>query len=567
MTRLWLAIDVGTTGVRAALVDDDGAFVAEASAPCPPDTATPGRAECDPEAWWEATRAVVAAVGRTAPLDRVEAIGVTGQAPTAVLADAGGRPLRRALLWLDVRAADAARSLEARLGPGRAEAIGGNRMHAYYLGPKLAWLREHEPEALDRAALVLQSHAFVAMLLTGEAACDASTAMLCAPLFDAQTRSWSPEGASAVGVRLAQLPKIVRAHDILGAVTHAAAAATGLREGTPVVAGGGDFAASALGAGVADEGQACLTLGTAGNLTMPMNEPRFDSRLVNTHHVGYGRWLALGGTLCGAALEWFRRTFAPGVAWETLEAEAAAVPVGAGGVVALPYLQGERTPIWDEDARGAFVGLELAHGRGHMYRALLEGIALGFRDCLAVAEERGLRLTEVLALEGGGRSALLRQACADALGVPVTWVEGEGEHPRRRGNSREARRGRGRGGAGAEARARARAQARARARARAQGAGAGAGAGAEAGRVTCPIPAPRSAFARSSHIVQSCMPACGYRPRSAPVQGASEWLARQRDGSVVGGARTSAGLGAVRLRRHSRGGRVRARCLRKYSRH
>jgi xylulokinase len=427
---LLLGIDVGTTGVRAAAFEPDGRVAGEASESCPPEMPAPGRAEADAEKWWTAVCAVVRRVGEHASLERVAAVGVTGQAPTAVLVDGGGRPLRRAILWLDVRADAEARALGAALGAEQAEAIGGNRMHAYYLGPKLAWLRAHEPEVLDRTALVLQSHAWIAMRLTGEAACDPSTAMLCAPLFDAGsrgTRGWWDAGAAAAGVRLGALPRIARAHDVLGDVTRAAAAATGLREGTPVVAGGGDFAASALGVGVVEEGQACLMLGTAGNLLMPLRSdsggpPRFDPRLVNSHHVGCDRWLALGGTLCGAAIEWFSRACAPGVPLADLEREACAVPAGAGGIVVLPYLQGERTPIWNERARGVFFGLELGHGRGHLYRALLEGVALGFRHCLAVAQERGVRFDEVVATNGAGKSALLRQTLADALGVPLSYA-------------------------------------------------------------------------------------------------------------------------------------------------
>ncbi len=233
-------------------------------------------------------------------------------------------------------------------------------------------------------------------------------------------------GARAVGVPLSALPRVTRAHDVVGHVTRQAAAFTGLREGTPVVAGGGDFAASALGAGVTRQGQACLMLGTAGNLLMPMDAPRFDSRLINSHHVGSDAWLSLGGTLCGAALEWFRRACAPGASWDELEAEAASVDVGAGGVVMLPYLQGERTPVWDERARGAFSGLDLTHGRGHLVRALFEGIALGFADCLAVARDAGTPVDEAIAANGAGRSALLRQALADAMGIPVTWSNDRG---------------------------------------------------------------------------------------------------------------------------------------------
>lgn len=422
--RLLLGIDIGTTGVRAGVFDEQGLPVAEASAACPASTPAPGHAEADAEGWWTAVRDVCGRVGQRTPLARIEGIAVVGQAPTAVLVDADARPLRPAILWIDVRAAAEARQVEAALGAGRAEALGGNRMHAYYLGPKLAWLRAHEPDVLDRAAHVLQSHAFVAMRLTGRAACDPSTAMLCTPLYDARAGTWSEEACRVVGVGTRALPAVMRSHDVLGAVTRAAADATGLREGTPVVSGGGDFAASALGAGVVEEGRACLMLGTSGNLLVPTDEPRFDSRLINSHHVGCDRWLALGGTLCGAALEWFRSVFAPGVAWETLEAEAAAVDVSRSELLFLPYLQGERTPIWDESARGVLAGLDLSHGRGHVLRALMDGIALGFRHCLSVARERGLRFDEVVATDGAGKSALLRQTLADAMGLPLLWSDG-----------------------------------------------------------------------------------------------------------------------------------------------
>jgi xylulokinase len=424
---LLLGIDLGTTGVRAAAFDHrSGRLVADATEPCPHVAPRPGWAEADPERWWDAVKLVCARVLAKVSRDDVLAVGVTGQAPTAVLLDDAGRSVRPAILWLDVRAAAEASVLDTALGPGVAERLGGNRMHAYFLGPKLAWLRAHEPDALDRTALVLQSHALVALRLTGEAACDPSTAMLCAPLFDARAGAWSELAARAVGVPLSALPRVMRAHDVVGHVTREAAGATGLREGTPVVAGGGDFAASALGAGVTRPGQACLMLGTAGNLLMPMDAPRFDSRLINSHHVGSEAWLALGGTLCGAALEWFRRACAPGASWEELETEAASVAVGADGVVMLPYLQGERTPVWDERARGAFFGLDLTHGRGHLVRALFEGIALGFADCLAVARDAGTQVDEAIAANGAGKSALLRQTLADAMGIPVTWSNDRG---------------------------------------------------------------------------------------------------------------------------------------------
>ena len=423
---LLLGIDIGTTGVRAALVDGTGRRRADASVPCPPRTLASGHVEADPDAWWAAVRTAVGLLAeKGGACAEVDAIGVTGQAPTAVLVDADGNNLRSAIVWLDVRATSEAGAIDRALGEGRAQVIARNRLHPYFLGPKLAWLRTHDPGALDAARFVVQSHAFIAMKLTGEAGCDCSTAMLCAPLFDVGADAWSSEAAAAVGIDTRILPGIVRAHDILGGVTREAAAATGLREGTPVVAGGGDFAASALAAGVVEEGQACAMLGTAGNLLMPCRHPHFDVRLVLSHHVGVDRWLALSGTLCGAALEWFRRACGGGASWEELEREAAAVD--ADGIVALPYFQGERTPIWNENARAVFFGVGLTHGRGHLYRALVEGVALGFRHGMALAEEGWAEFDHVVAIDGAAESALLRQTLCDALGVPLVWRASDGD--------------------------------------------------------------------------------------------------------------------------------------------
>jgi xylulokinase len=421
-----LGIDIGTTGVRAAVVTRAGRTLAEESEPCAPDTGVGGRAEADPEGWWLAICRVLGRLAARAPLGDVAGVGVVGQAPTAVLLDANARSVRPAILWMDVRAAAEARAIEAELGPGVAEAIGGNRCHAYFLGPKLAWLAQHEPRALERTALVVPSHALVVLRLTGEAACDASTGMLCAPLFDARAGDWSARGARAIGIDPAKLPRLASSHDVVGAVTEQASRLTGLRAGTPVVAGGGDFAAAALGSGVVEEGQVGLMLGTSGNLLVPMKSPRFDTRLIQSHHVGVERWLALGGTLCGGALEWFRHTCASDASWETLEAEVASAGEPTGELLVLPYFQGERTPIWNEGARGVIFGADLSHGRGELYRAFMEGVALGFKHAARVAEEGGLRLSEVVATNGAGRSGALRQILCDALGVPLAWADDTG---------------------------------------------------------------------------------------------------------------------------------------------
>ena len=419
MSERVLGIDIGTTGVRAAVFEPTGEMLADASLACPHDAPRPGWAEARPDAWWRATQTVLRELATQTELDAIACVAVAGQAPTAVLLDAAHEPIRPAILWLDTRASEDAAAL---------------KVHAYYLGPKLRWLARNEPDTLAHAKCILQSHAFIAQRLTGEIATDPSTAALCLPLFDLAKRRWDPSACASVGVASSQLPPIRRAHDVLGAITRSAANATGLRMGTPVVVGGGDFAAATLGAGVVSEGEACLMLGTAGNLLVPRKSPGTDPRLINAHHVGADCWLSLGGTLSGGAMEWLRHALARRssgedtglrgalASFEALESEASSVDAGSDGLLCLPYFQGERTPVWDTDARGVFLGLGLHHGRGHLWRALLEGIALGFVDCQEILESSGVRLRGVVAANGGGKSALFRQILCDALGVPLSYT-------------------------------------------------------------------------------------------------------------------------------------------------
>ncbi len=420
MSERLLGIDIGTTGVRAAIFDASGAMQADASAKSSYDAPSPGFAETDADRFWQATKTVLADLASQTTLAGVRAIAVVGQAPTAVLVDADGAPIAPAILWLDTRASAEATELGEQ---------------AYYLGPKLLWLARHQRASLERARFILQSHAFVAQRLTGEVATDLSTATLARPLFDFAKRAWNEEACARIGIRLEQLPPIKRASDTLGAVTDRAAKETGLRAGTPVLAGGGDFAAATLGAGVVDEGEACLMLGTAGNILVPRSTPGTDVRLINAHHVGADRWLSLGGVLSGGAQEWLRHALVRGMSedtavrgalpsFATLDAEAEHIQPGSDGLLFLPYLQGERSPIWDVDARGAYVGLGLHHGRGHLWRALLEGIALGFADCQGVLADDGVILRDVVAANGGGKSALFRQILCDTLGVPLAYAPG-----------------------------------------------------------------------------------------------------------------------------------------------
>lgn len=419
--RFLIGLDLGTSSAKGVALDLSGRRLAAATASYPHRVPAPGWAEAEAGAWWDATRTILARLAGAVPGGRVEGVGITGQAPTLLPVDRAGTPLRPAILWLDVRAEAESQALEARLGAAAA-ARAGNRLHAAYLGPKLAWLQRHEPATWAATATVLQSHSYPVLRLTGARVTDHSSAALCVPLYDALGRCWAEDACVALGVARARLPDLAAAHAIAGKLTAEAARETGLPAGTPVVVGGADFAASTLAAGVTEPGEACLMLGTAGNLIAPFVEPRFDTRLINAHHVGCDRYLALGATLAGAVLRWFADTWAPGVPLERLDAEAAAVPAGADGVRVLPYFQGERTPVWDAGARGAISGLSLAHGRAHLWRAALEGVAVSLRHCLEVLREHGLGIHEVVAVNGGARSAVWRQILCDALGTPLAYV-------------------------------------------------------------------------------------------------------------------------------------------------
>jgi xylulokinase len=398
---LVVALDIGTTGVRGAVVSIDGSILAEHSCETSYESPAEGYAEIDPRRWWAASCVVLQALATHGPF---AAICVTGQAPTIACVDAYGAPTAPAILWLDTRASK------------QASVLG---VHSYYGGPKLAWLAEHASAALGSARWILQSHTFIAHKLTGEAAADASTAALCAPLFDHEASSFCY--APGVGIDLHKLPIIQPATKVLGVLLPSAASATGLLPGTPVVVGTGDFSASVLGCGVTEPGEAALTLGTSGNLSLPMSHFGTDRRLIHStqalHTQLLPRPLSLGGTLAGGVIAWFSGAMAAGVPFDVLEAEAR--DADASDLVFLPYLAGERTPIWNPDARGVFAGLSLRHTRGHLYRAVLESVATSFLD---LAEASGASLAQVIASNGAGKSALLRQMLADALSVTLHYA-------------------------------------------------------------------------------------------------------------------------------------------------
>lgn len=422
---LVLGLDVSTTATKAVLLDRSGSVLAVAAAEYGFQTPRPLWAEQEPALWWDAAQQTIAQVlaetGRSG--DEVAAIGAAGQMHGMVLLDADGEVVRPSILWNDGRTAAQCDAIREAVGRERLIAITGNDALTSYTATKMLWVREHEPEAWARARHLLLPKDFVRFKLTGEHALDVNDGAGTV-LFDLRTRTWSKEVVEALDLDPAMLPRTVEGPEVVGVVTEAAAAATGLRAGTPVVGGAGDQAGNAVGLGAVKPGIAAMSVGTSGVVFVPTAGPSVerDGRLSAFCHAVPGTWHLMGVTLSAAgSLKWLRDELAPDSSWDALTALAADIPPGAEGLIFLPYLSGERTPYADPLARGAFIGLTVRHGLGHMVRAVLEGVAFSLRDVFALVSQTAPDpLRELRASGGGTNSALWRQIIADVLGVPLS---------------------------------------------------------------------------------------------------------------------------------------------------
>ena len=422
-----IGIDTSTTATKAVLIDASGAVLATGVAEYGYDIPRPRWSEQDPGLWWNGTVAAVRSVLTTAgvPGSAVGAIGLTGQMHGAVLLDAADAVLRPAILWNDQRTADACDEIRRAVGPERLIAITGNDALTGFTAPKLVWVRDHEPEVWARTAHVLLPKDYVRLRLTGEHALDKADGSGTV-LFDLAARDWSPEVLDALRIPDSWLPPTSEGPIVTGVVSATAAAATGLAAGTPVVAGGGDQSANAVGVGAVAPGVVALSLGTSGVVFATTAEPLRDpaGQVHAFCHAVPGRWHMMTVMLSAAgSLRWFRDALAPGEDFGSLTAAADAIPPGADGLFFLPYLSGERSPHADPLARGAFVGLTVGHDRRHMTRAVLEGVAFGLRDGLDQMIAAGMPPpAQVRASGGGTASPLWRQILADVLGAEVATV-------------------------------------------------------------------------------------------------------------------------------------------------
>ena len=417
---LVLGLDVSTTATKAVLLDAEGEVRAVGTSEYRYETPRPLWSEQDPALWWQAT---VAAIGDALGAggvggDAVEAVGLTGQMHGLVALDSADRVLRPAILWNDQRTAAECDLIRELVGRERLIAVTGNDALPGFTAPKLLWVRRNEPEVWSSIAHVLLPKDLVRLRLTGGHAVDRADGAGTI-LFDLAERDWSAEIVDALGIDRAWLPATFEGPEVTGTITSEAAAATGLRTGTPVVAGGGDQAAAAVGVGSVTPGVSSLSLGTSGVVFTTTEDPTVEpeGRLHAFCHAVPGRWHLMGVMLSAAgSLRWYRDALAPGVGFDELVDEASRVPAGSDGLLFLPYLSGERTPHPDPLARGAFVGLTVNHGRAHLTRAVLEGVAFGLRDSLELMRAMGLvPSTEIRATGGGVKSSLWRQVLADVL--------------------------------------------------------------------------------------------------------------------------------------------------------
>jgi xylulokinase len=429
---LFLGLDVGTSGVKAILVSVAGDVVAAATTPLALVTPRPGWAEQNPDDWWHASLASIRDVLARHANKQVSALGISGQMHSSVFLDNSGEVIRPALLWCDGRTTAECAEITMRAG-------GEDRLREWVCNPalegftlpKVLWLRNHEPAAFDRLAKVLLAKDFIRFRLTGTLATEPSDASGTL-MFDPTRVRWSEQIVEAVGLSPALLPDVGGSAEVLGHVTAEVAALTGLSEDTPVVGGGADNACGAAGVGALTQGEAVSSWGTSGTILAPTTQPRVDPGL-RAHtfcHVVPDLWYLMGVVLsAGGAFAWYRQQFARELADAQadtrLNDEAARIPAGAEGVTFLPYLQGERTPHRDAAARGAFVGLSLAHTRAHLTRAVLEGICFALRDSISILQELGIAPSHLLLTGGGARSPFVRRLQAEVFGLPVTTVNRE----------------------------------------------------------------------------------------------------------------------------------------------
>jgi xylulokinase len=428
-----LAHDLGTTGNKASLYGEGGEALASIFYGYSTEYPRPNWVEQNPEDWWQAVCTSTRQLLETThlPSESIACIVFSGQMMGCVPVDVQARPLRSAIIWADTRAAEQAQLLVDRVGMAETYTITGHRASPSYSGAKFAWVRDRQPEIYAQTHKFLLAKDFVAARLTGKFVTDFSDASGM-NLLDLKKREWSPELVQALQLDPDKLPELHPSTDVIGEVTSQAAEATGLAVGTPVVIGGGDGPCAAVGAGVVRPGSAYNYIGSSAWIGIATPDPIYDPAMrTNTFcHLVPGLVTPTGSMqAAGGAYQWLRDVFClPEVLsaeqikvspYELMNLQAERSKPGSNGLLFLPYLLGERSPYWNPDARGAFLGLTMGHGRADMIRAVLEGVALNLCIILRAFQEQGARVETMRVIGGGARGRIWRQIMADIYGIPV----------------------------------------------------------------------------------------------------------------------------------------------------
>jgi xylulokinase len=427
---MWLGLDIGTGGSRALLVDAQGVMRSSFTVPHADFTMhKPLWAEQDPDDWWRAAQLAIRGVLAKGGIkgEEVLGVGLSGQMHGLTLLDASNAVIRPALIWCDQRSQPQVDFINATVGKEKVLEWTANPVLTGFTLPKLLWVRDHEPAAYARVCKMLLPKDYIRFRLTGEFASDVSDASGTA-LFDVVNRRWSYPLADALGIDRAILPRVRESTEITGAISAKAAVATGLDPGIPVMGGGGDQAASAVGNGIVEPGLVSCTIGTSGVVFAHMEQVQYDpaGRVHTFCHAVPGKWHVMGVTqAAGLSLQWFRNQLAPRVPYDALMDEAARARPGCDGLYWLPYLMGERTPYLDATIRGGWLGLTARHTRADLIRSLVEGVSYSQRDGLDIIESLGVPVKSIRASGGGANSPFWLQILADVFNKRVVTLAGQ----------------------------------------------------------------------------------------------------------------------------------------------
>ena len=422
MAEYILGIDIGTSACKVAVFDKSGNIIATKTGAYKVYYPKEGFVEQKPLEWWKVVCDTVKSIVTQGVVNAVDikAVGIDGQSWSAIMIDKNGDILFDNPIWMDTRAAEICEQIKQSIGEEEIFNVCGNPFSPTYTAPKLIWFKRYYPDVYKKIYKVLQSNSYIIYKLTGKISQDLSQCYGF-HFFDMRKRQWNPDMAKEMGIDIDLLPDIYNCHDIVGKITHEAAALTGLLEDTPVVAGGLDAACGTLGAGVIDDGQTQEQGGQSGGMSICLEKYKAHPKLIMCSHVVSGKWLLQGGTVGGGgSFKWLKENFFNDVNFADMDTLAASVACGADGLLFLPYMAGERSPIWDAKAKGVFYGIDYSKNKGHFIRAVMEGVAYSLLHNIKTAEQVGSFVNIMYSTGGSANSDLWTQIKSDVTNTPVS---------------------------------------------------------------------------------------------------------------------------------------------------